>query len=71
MYSGYHFICIHYSLLHYAAGLNEHPELTDLLVGSNADVNSLDNYQRTPLFMACMCENFHAARILLENGQLY
>lgn len=42
--------------------------MTDLLVDCEADVNFQDNFQQTPLFTACMCDNFYAAKTLLENG---
>ena len=56
------------SLLHLAAEISSHPEIVELLLGKGANVNSLDRKQMTPLFMACMHDNFHGAKTLLEKG---
>lgn len=61
-----------YSLLHNAAGIIHLPELIDLLIKSNANVNIVDNSTKwTPLFVACQNDNFYAASKLLEHGKLH
>jgi ankyrin repeat protein len=40
----------------------------DLLIGAGADVNSRDNQQQTPIFMACMGQHVEGLRALISAG---
>lgn len=59
------------SLLHYAAGVTTFPEMTDVLLENEAEVNAIDRNQMTPLFIACQQDNFYAAKRLLQKGADY
>ena len=60
-----------YSLLHYAAGVTTFPEMIDVLLENEPEVNAVDRNQMTPLFIACQQDNFYAAKQLLQKGRIF
>ncbi|VDI04130.1 Hypothetical predicted protein, partial [Mytilus galloprovincialis] len=56
-----------WSPLHYAALLNR-PDVMQLLIKGNADVNLVDTNDETALHVAFFHDNIHAAELLIQNG---
>lgn len=44
------------------------PEMVSLLLPYGVDVNSVDQFNRTPLYIACLLKSHHSAELLLKAG---
>ena len=63
------FLCLHISsALHYAASMTGEPSALRLLIKLGSNVNSLNDENNSPLFMAVLANNEKAAAALIENG---
>eukprot|EP00050_Salpingoeca_kvevrii_P009466 m.3156 g.3156 ORF g.3156 m.3156 type:complete len:1233 (+) comp2270_c0_seq1:75-3773(+) len=54
--------------LHHAANVGNLQGIKDLLKAGKLDVNSMDNYGRTPLMHAVHRQHLHCAELLIRNG---
>jgi len=54
--------------LHLAAALLKVPEIIDLLLNNEVEVDARNNSHSTPLFTACQANNPYAASKLIANG---
>ena len=55
------------SSLHFAAA-NGHTEIVKLLIAANAEVNAVNNLQKTPLHLAARSGHTEIVKLLIENG---
>ena len=51
-----------------ASVFNDDAEMTEMLLSFGADVNAKDDYENTPLYISCQCNNVEIGRILLAHG---
>ena len=51
-----------------ASVFNYDAEMTEMLLSFGADVNAKDDYENTPLYISCQCDNVEIGRILLASG---